>query len=161
MSFTHILCLHPFSLGAALSRSIVEVRFFLKQENVQDLGAPSYPMILGSPIILPLPHFPYPHPSHPTPPVLIPSSGCGQLASLLPRFPAPSLWSPLAGCCCYGNNSLRALAPPPLRGDRLGWRWLIKFQKHPQPSACKAWEKNVKSELPEAWIPKNSPREPP
>ncbi|EDL96657.1 rCG32116 [Rattus norvegicus] len=54
-------------------------------------------------------------------------------------FPAPSLWSPLAGCCCYGNNSLRALAPPPLRGDRLGWRWLIKFQKHPQPSACKAW----------------------
>lgn len=60
---------------------------------------------------------------HPSPSSCISHNSCSLLeVSFHPCTPgilAPCLWSPLAGCCCYGNSVFRAFGPS-LR-QRHGW----------------------------------------
>lgn len=90
----------------------------------------------------------------PPQPPLSPSSSCSlSELSFHPYTPgtlAPCLWSPLAGCCCYGNSILRAFSPP-LRQQA----WMEMGNQMPPASSGlsgqKAGDWNERSELAWGW----------
>lgn len=71
------------------------------------------------------------HPSPSSAPLILHSTCSLSEVSFHPCTPgtlAPCLWSPLAGCCCYGNGILRAFSSPLRQQARMEIKNLLHSQ---------------------------------